>query len=144
MLLSDAPAKQTAMAELRFDPQDMLMKPRASDGTNPLDGHAYLILEFLADEERRDWAQFAPLKAAWEALREAYEDEDGKTTSEEMERLFARYERLCRASPDLLPGDAIRKIAKAREKFAPLAGLVTTRGFTGHRRRSLPDFAEIA
>jgi hypothetical protein len=140
VLLSDAPAAETATAELRFDPQDMRMKPRVSSGPNALADHAYLILEVLADDERRDWAQFAPLKTAWDALRKAYEDEAGP---EEMERLFARYERLCQASPDLLPADAKRKVAKAREKFAPAAALLNTRGFKGGRRPPLAEFAEI-
>ena len=60
-----------------------------------------------------------------------------------MERLFGRYERLCRASPDLLHEDAKKKAANARAKFAPIVAVAASQGFAPGRRPALPKFEEL-
>jgi hypothetical protein len=142
LLLSDAPATETKNAPMVFDPQDKRIKPKTDRDRDPLEGYAYMVLEFVADNDRRDWAQFEPLRNAWEELSRAYVDE--KTTPAVMERLFGRYERMCRASPDLLPEDAKRKAAKARAKFAPVAAIAASEGFAPGHRPPLPKFEELA
>ena len=119
LLLSDAPATETAKAKLRFDPQDNRIKPKVDGGSNPLKDYAYMVLEFKADRERNDWSQFESLRNAWGALKKRYED---GAKPDEMEELFQQYERACRASPDLLPEDAKIKATKARKRIRTRRG----------------------
>jgi len=140
LLLSDAPAAETAKAKVRFDPQDKRIKPKVDGGSNPLKDYAYMVLEFKADRVRNDWSQFESLRNAWGVLEKRYED---GAKPDEMEELFQRYERACRASPDLLPEDAKIKAANARKKFAPVAALAASRPLGPAPRPPLPTFEEI-
>ena len=141
LLLSDAPADLTAKADIKFDDGDKRIHV-ADKKNDPFKDYAYMVLEFLASDDRTDWAQFAELKEAWEALRKAYVE--GATDAAGLEQLFKKYERLCLASPDLVPADAKRKAEKARDKFLPAAALAGSSNFGAGKLPDLPPFEEMA
>ncbi len=105
------------LKSLRLDPNDFrLLASGQSFGRYP-----YFVFEIQASTQRVDWMRIPDLGSSWEKMRKAFVEGQ----QNEAEHLIKEFERLCRASPDLVPGDALSLAKRARARFGASEGAST-------------------
>lgn len=112
-LLIRAPRDKLNLDDLRVNPSDG--KVTDSDG-KPHRTYPYLVFSIERSRRRDDWMKIPELKTAWDAVATAAQA--GKTN--DAEQLLRQFALIAKLSPDLVPDDAKRLVAKANDKFTTI------------------------
>jgi hypothetical protein len=134
-ILMRAPKGKVDVSQLRVDETDgKVTDPQG----RPYMDYPYLVFQVGKSRQREDWMLIPELKQAWDAIAAAVKE--GKNN--EAETRFAAFEVIARWSPDLVPADVDRLLAKVRARLGHLQP--DTRMSAGPKAmRTFPAFAEL-